>query len=125
AAFLSVTVTRVRILRLSLRIRSFFRDSLTLSLTLPLAGTLNDFLASVTRFFFLLLRLRRTFLTLLKTAVPVSPGVAWKLNLNLPLRSTLIEDFVPAKLALAGGAGGAGAVLKILSAPRVVPGWLV
>lgn len=38
AAFLRMTVTRVRIFRFRLRIRNFFLESLTLRVTLPLAA---------------------------------------------------------------------------------------
>ena len=50
AAFSTVTVTRARILRLSFTIRNVFRVSLILSVTLPVAGTVKDFFASVTFF---------------------------------------------------------------------------
>ena len=102
AAFLSETVTLVRILRFRFRIRKAFFESLSLSVTLPLAGTVNDFLTSLT----FALRLVRTFLTLSKAAVPVRPAVARKLNLKVRLRLTVIEVFEPEKLAFAGGCAG-------------------
>src|SRR5262245_50112449 len=102
AAFLSVTVTRVRILRFSFRTRRFLAESLILSVTLPLAGTLKERRASETRSVVLLPRLTSTFLTLLKPAAPVSAGPAWKLKRKRPLRSTRIDDLEPAKLAFAG-----------------------
>jgi hypothetical protein len=101
-AFASVTVTLVRMLRLSFRIRKFFLDSLTLSLTLPRAGTVNDFLARRTR----ARRLTTTLPMLSKAATPVRPGSARKLKLKRPVRLTRIDDLEPAKLALAGGFGG-------------------
>ena len=48
AEFLSVTVTRTRMLRLGFRIRKLFFDSLSLSVTRPLPGTVKRFLTRVT-----------------------------------------------------------------------------
>ena len=50
AALASVMVSRVRILWLSCRTPNVRGDNLILSVTLPLAGTLNDVFASVIRF---------------------------------------------------------------------------
>ena len=108
ALFVSVTVTRPRILRFSLRILKLLFDNLILSVTLPPAGTVNGFFAMVTRLPLLLVPLRRTFLTLLKTALPASPAVAWKLKRKRRARFTAITDFEPAKVAGEGGVAVAG-----------------
>jgi hypothetical protein len=98
AAFSRVTVALIRILRFNFRMRNFFFDSLILSVTLPEAGTVKTFGPRRNR----VVRLARTRFRLLKTALPVRPGVARKLNLNRRLRFTVILDLVLAKLAAAG-----------------------
>ena len=119
AAFSRLTVTRVEILRFSLKIRRFALESLIVSVTFPPGPTVNDLRASATRFLPLLLRLTRTFPTLSKLALPVSPSVALKVKAKRPPRLTLIEDFEPAKLAGDGAAAGVVAAPALSSAAAV------
>ena len=93
AAFRTLTVTRVRILRLSFRILKLRFDSVILRVTVPLVGTENDLLASVIFLLSRVARPTRTRLRLLKVAVPLRVAVAWKLNLTRRLLVTRIDDF--------------------------------
>ena len=98
-------MTLVVIVRLSLRIRRFARDSLTASLTVPPGRTANGLRARTTSLLALLSRLTRIFRTLVNVALPVSAPVARKVNVKPPPRLTLITDFEPAKRARASGGG--------------------
>jgi hypothetical protein len=77
-------------------------ESLSLSVTLPPAGTVKARFANVT---FCFSPLNSSLFTLTNAAFPVRPALPLKRNLNRRFGPTVIGNFWSAKLAFAGGFG--------------------